>query len=225
MDSGKFILFSILLLVSLCQSSTLSCSFENPYWSIRCSRIHSSNHLQMHFNECLGSVNEVMTVTSACDVLTVLQANETLMNEAELTQIEALAVYSSQIVSIPNGIAGKLPHLRGLRIIYCNLIELHKSNLEQFGAQLVSISFEANLLVSLDSDIFEHQPRLFSLSLSHNPLKYINPKLFENLKKLSLQWVDLRNIQCLGNKIDVYFMGNSISFRSFKWPTQHCCFN
>lgn len=219
MDSGKFLLFSILLLVSLCQSSTLSCSSESPYWSIRCSRIHSSRHLQMNFNECLGSVNEIMTVTSACDVLTVLQANETLMNEPELTQIEALAVYSSQIVAIPNGIAGKLPHLRGLRIINCNLIELHKSNLEQFGSALVSISFENNLLVSLDSDIFEHQPRLFSLSLSHNPIKYINPNLFENLKKLSIQWVDLRNIQCLDNKVDVYFTGNSISFRAFKWPT------
>lgn len=112
--------------------------------------------------------------------------------------VELLSIETKNVKFIPAGIKKNFPNLKKFEVIRGGLIHLEREDMRQFGSDLISVSFWKNTLTALEGDLFEFNPNLEYIGLHHNALKFINPSLFENFKKLTnLQIVEFDNSTCI----------------------------
>lgn len=139
---------------------------------------------------------------------------------ANLSEIDALQIYNSVIISIPDGIADKLQKLRALVINWSCLETLNQENMQQFGASLEHAEFIGNRLTTLDTDLFKHNRNLKMINFSSNPFNYIDPIFFENLKNLiNPLFINFHFTNCINQN---FFFHSDVSLVNFEWKLERC---
>lgn len=121
------------------------------------------------------------------------------------TKIESIHITSlSKVMFMPKGFKNEniMPTLKMLLLKEGNLQELKNSDLKQFGDDLIYLNLRGNKISSLDADLFEHNPNLEYVDLSENPLEYIEPGFFKNMRKMkNLAIVRFENAGCMNQAI------------------------
>lgn len=124
---------------------------------------------------------------------------------ANRTKIESIHITSlSKVNFMPKGFKNEniMPNLKMLLLKEGNLQKLKKSDLKQFGGDLIYLNLRGNKIRSLDADLFEYNSNLEYVDLSENPLQYIEPGFFENFEKMkNLSYVRFENCDCMNQSI------------------------
>lgn len=90
--------------------------------------------------------------------------------------------------------------------------------MRQFGSTLVHASFWGNLLQSIEADVFEFNINLAFISFSQNPLKFISPEFFKNLKSLiHLENVWISDSNCINQR---FYPADNM--QTFEWRYSGC---
>lgn len=166
-------------------------------------------------------VFENMTVNSFdVNIENVLFEDKTEVNSSK---IEGLYIKGAKNMNfLPMGIKEKIPKLRVLAIYHSGLIHLDKYDMQQFGSDLEYARFSNTSLTALAEDVFMYNSNLIYINLENNPLKFIDPLLFENFKKMvNLEEIDINHSYCIAE----YFVKVSPIERnitSFNWNAEKC---
>lgn len=115
---------------------------------------------------------------------------------------------------MPKLIGKSFPNLIFIEFIDCDLIELNKNDLQQFGANLESINLSGNSLTKLNAGLFEFNPNLDHIKLNSNPLKMIEIEFFNNLGKLKKLNDFMLSGGCVGDEqieIDKFMPVNAVN--------------
>lgn len=140
-------------------------------------------------------------------------------NGFEDTNIEALGFQAqSKLNYIPEGLKDHYPNLVGLYFDETPLKVLTEENMKQFGSDLIHFHVSKSLITHLSKNLFANNPKLKFLSLSDNPLKYIEPGFFDVVLKMdNMLLFDMRDCQCINKQSE----GDEI--KNFDWS--HSCDN
>lgn len=111
--------------------------------------------------------------------------------------VELLSIESESVKFVPADVKKNFPKLRKFEIIHSGLIHLEREDMRQFGSDIISVSFWKNSLTALEGDIFDFNTNLEYIGLDQNPLKFINPALFQSFKRRSLKLVEIKNSTCI----------------------------
>lgn len=91
--------------------------------------------------------------------------------------------------------------------------------MRQFGADLGFAGFSGNSLTASNENLFEFNPNLKYIFFPFNPLKYIDPVIFQHFKNMEkpekLRSANFENCNCL----------HVLSFKArlFEWNINHTC--
>lgn len=144
--------------------------------------------------------------------------NSTITN---LEQIQGIFIAKAPLIKfIPSGIKRNFPNLKAIIIESSGLLSINKEDLREFGISLQYLELFRNLLTFIDANLFEYNQNLTFINLSSNPLRYIEPAFFTNLKIMkSLEQIHLSTVGCM----DQYFatiVGHNI--KTFEWSHEGC---
>lgn len=121
-------------------------------------------------------------------------------SEFDTSEIKLMKIFtkSKSVKFMPAGIKKLFPMLTTIDIQKSGLSHLEKNDMLQFGDALVFANFRMNDLTALEGNLFDYNPNLKYIWLNDNPLKYINPSLFESFKTMkSLEYVSLAKSSCI----------------------------
>lgn len=175
---------------------------------------------EIHYCRAADSINVTFPGTS---VSTFLHSNGSEVTN--LTEIEGLLVEDAIFKFIPTDVTVKLPNLKVLAITTSKLVSLSKENLKQFGEKLKIVDFSENKIISIDADLFENNPNLKMILLDRNPIRYIHPKFFTNLKNLSLKVLELESAGCIDqeyNTLKPLKGEKGLDLSTFEWNYDNC---
>lgn len=160
-----------------------------------------------HFEAVLTCVNKVLEVNH--QDTEVEQVLDKFGNDiSEVFNIEALDIQETDMKFIPKGIKTVCPRLKALNLRNTGLMSMKREDFTPFGSELEYVSFRANNIIALDSDIFADNPNIKFISFQSNRLRFIEPEFFENARKLT-QLAALNMIDC--TCISKYYTSNSLS--------------
>lgn len=75
-------------------------------------------------------------------------------------------------------------------------------------------------LTALEADLFEYNPNLIEVYFYGNPLKYIEPQLFENFKQMrELNQINLLSCGCVHN---LFSKSSGNNIKTFDWNATSC---
>jgi Leucine-rich repeat (LRR) protein len=103
-------------------------------------------------------------------------------NNSNVTQFFAKGI---DIHQIPKKVGETYKYLEVLRITSCDLKVLYKSDLKNFD-NIKYLDLLGNKLDNLESDVFEHTPKLIEIMLNNNRLQFLGPNLLHPLKALKV---------------------------------------
>lgn len=108
--------------------------------------------------------------------------------EVETSSIKVVEINTgkSSVKFMPAGIKKIFSRMISIDLVNSGLSHLEKDDMRQFGEDLRTANFEGNSLTALEGEIFEFNPNLWDLSFKSNPLKFVDPALFQNVKELKL---------------------------------------
>lgn len=86
----------------------------------------------------------------------------------------------------PLGLATFFDNLESVEVDDAQLIEIHSSDLQQFGGKLIRLDFGSNAIESLEADLFQFNPNLMSLNIGANRITHIEEGTFRGLDKLEI---------------------------------------
>lgn len=138
-----------------------------------------------------------------------------------LAQIEGLVIANATVKFIPANLGAKFSNLSFLAIVYSGLLSVKKEDFREFGVSLRRIYLGGNKIISIDADLFEYNSKLILIRLFYNPIRYIEPDFFKNLKKLKdISEVDLRTFSgCTSQLFDSKY-GEKMA--TFAWSSEDC---
>lgn len=151
-------------------------------------------------------------------VAKVLNKDQTLSNTSATEGVSVDGAGNMNF--LPSGIKENFPKLKVLAVYDSKLIHLDSYDMKQFGSDLVYARFYKTSLTALDGGIFEFNPNLFFINFENNPLKYVDPLLFENFKHMTaLIEVDINRSDCI-NKVLV--KNETENFENVDWNAEKC---
>lgn len=116
---------------------------------------------------------------------------------------------------IPFGLKKSFPRLKAIRVLDSFLIHLDQQDMQQFGADLQNARFWNTKLTALEEGLFIFNSNLIYIDFDGNPLKYIDPQLFENFKRMkSLEIVELAGSGCISQRCSIK---NNNPCHAFNW--------
>lgn len=137
-----------------------------------------------------------------------------------LYRIEVLWIEFAQMYFMPNGIKMKFLNLKAIKISKCFLKYLNRKNMRQFGSDLEHAIFNDNQISILGADLFQFNPNLKEINFDMNPLKFIDPGFFENIKILQhIKYVSFLNSQCIDQGFTLDEHGD---IQSYIWNDENC---
>lgn len=176
---------------------------------------------EINYCRAADSINSINNVNfPGSSVSTFLHSNGSEVTNR--TEIEGLFVQYATFKFIPTDIAMKLPNLRVLAIRSSKLVSLSKENMKQFGEKLELADFSENKIISIDADLFEYNPNLAVIFLESNPIRYIHPEFFTNLKNLNLKMFLFNSAGCIDQDFNTEREEKGLDFASFEWNYDNC---
>lgn len=138
-----------------------------------------------------------------------------------------LAIYEAynHLKFLPSGIKEMFPNLKVLDIKKCGLMHLDVNDMLQFGSDIVAIHLERTRLTVLENNLFQFNTNLMSISIIENPLKYIDPQFFDNLKrrKGTLETVELNgDCSCIEYGGRKFKKSEGHDIETFMWHIDDC---
>lgn len=138
--------------------------------------------------------------------------------------IEYVSIGESECKFMPTNLKRRFPDMKALQFEFNSLKHLDQHDMKQFGLDLKIAIFFFNELTALEGDLFKFNSNLKHIDFAMNPLKYIDPKLFENFKQMSsLEEVAFRRIfiaeeSCLTTS----FYKVKSDIQTFQWNSEKC---
>lgn len=214
------ILLVIFFSCSVSSQDSQDCSMNKI--RISCSFIKEFHHPYTNANRLTCSSYDDMLINSnipGSSVSSVVHKNGS--DVTDLEQIKVLQINSATVKFIPTGIKNKFINLEALQIYDSGLLSVDKENLRAFGSSLEFISFQKNKIISIDADLFEYNDNLKEINLRINPIRYIEPAFFTNLKNMkNIQKVHISSsIGCINREFSKRFDND---FSLFKWNNKTC---
>lgn len=185
----------VVLLFAFCTQSVKSQNCSMHKVEIVCGKVINApdfdDFLQCHVDE---SMKATILGSSVSSVVHKKNASDVTISGF----IKGLIIVNATVHFIPNGIGSKFPNLEALVIERSDLLSVNKENFRQFGTSFETLSLAKNNLTSIDADLFEFIPNLSLVMLSGNPLRFIAPELFQNLKIIkTFGYFDLSEAGCI----------------------------
>lgn len=114
-------------------------------------------------------------------------------------KITYLDINDQTVHYLPKGIENFFPLLEKLSIVGAELESVKSDNLKPF-VHLKTVNLKNNKITTLDSNVFESNPEITTLWISHNKLKHIGADILTPLKKLT--YADFSSNDCVDKLID-----------------------
>lgn len=216
----------ILLLIAACSASFLvksqDCSPDEKHLrlvEIICAKVTNEKWSDAEFHLTCEGDNATTSNFPDSSVSSVLHSNRSEV--ANLPDIIGLSFREVTMKFIPLGIKFKLVNLKVLQIYDCGLLGINKENLQEFGSSLEGLHLQINKITSIDADLFAYNPNLKYIGLFDNPIRYIEPEFFTNLKHLKgLKFLDLETSSCMNQTFSAVENGHDIT--TFVWQNENC---
>ncbi|XP_070501597.1 uncharacterized protein [Chironomus tepperi] len=103
--------------------------------------------------------------------------------------IEGIDVHEGEIQYFPRGLNKIFKNLKGIKVVYTGLKEIHQSDLKHFP-NLKTLDLSQNDLEILERNLFEFNPNLEEIYLFINKISHIDPNVFDQLTKLSILYLN-----------------------------------
>lgn len=163
--------------------------------------------------------NSTISTIPGSSVSSFIYSNRT--DVTNLSHFERLNIIGASLLKfIPTDIGSKLSNLKVLSIQFSGLLSVNKENLKEFGNSILIIDLESNKITSINADLIEFNPNLKSIYLQGNPLRFIEPAFFANLKKLeSIECVDLLSAGCTDQFVYIH---EGLQNATIEWSTEDC---
>jgi len=100
------------------------------------------------------------------------------------SDVEGFYVESVTIRYFPRGLEAFFKNIKVIQILSTSLKEVYQADLKPFP-KLVELNLYSNLLEVLEEGLFDYNPDLEFISFLDNNIVHIEPKVFDNLSKLS----------------------------------------
>lgn len=164
-----------------------------------CSGIHSINvECEIVQNEeFLKYVAKHWTITTPDVMITSINGHDApYYLDKNITYLD---IHDQTVHHLPKGIENFFPHLEQLAVVNAELESINSGFLKPF-VNLRVVYLKHNKITSLDSNLFEFNPEITTLAISHNQLKHIGVDILTPLKKLT--YADFSSNGCVDNLID-----------------------
>lgn len=168
--------------------------------TIECSQVKTISYDEIHKFQTCESVRPDLIVTDfRVEVTVVLNAKN---KNYYTTPIEAFSITNaSNLKFLPSAIKTNFPSLRAFDVEDCGLIHIDRHDMRELGTDILFIRFKNTKLYALEGNLFENNQKLKKVIFEKSPLNYIDPQLFENLKRIkSLNLVEFIKCHCVKYK-------------------------
>lgn len=149
---------------------------NNKSLTLKC-KVHYLNKCDRHCNVC---ESENLNVTTS-DIELVDVTGFSVRNVAFHNNVVRLSINNQVCNYVPIFTDKFFPNLETLRVFSSELKQIGQKNLKGFK-ELRELLLPLNEIESLDSDLFQFNPKIARIDLSHNKLKNVGLALFSSLK-------------------------------------------
>jgi len=113
--------------------------------------------------------------------------------------VEGFYAEFETIKFFPKGLDKLFKNLKLIHMYYCDLKEIHQSDLKPFP-NLVYFRLALNKIEVIEAGLFDYNPNLEFVGFWESKIIHIDPNVFDHLYKLSYLW--LSTVPCIN--IDFY---------------------
>lgn len=108
----------------------------------------------------------------------------------------------SELYSFPTGFKSFFPNVKAISLNEQPMKTIDSNSLKEFGDDLVSFESRFGKISSISRDTFKHNKNLRYIHFKRHPIKFIEPRFFENIIKIeSLEEVDMTENLCINQKM------------------------
>lgn len=156
---------------------------EKANFNIQCNDFYKGfwKHFPDHYYTfCIDNSSSLSIHKPGIEISRVFDKNG--KDHRRVLEIEALDIRNVSMKFLPTNLKIKLPKLKAIAIVNCDLKYILHGDMKHFGADLEYANFYGNKIAVLDGDLFEFNKNVRFMSFRQNPLKFIDPRFMENLK-------------------------------------------
>lgn len=171
-----------------------------------------------HLNNCVINCYQ-------CEVhkLVITKPNQTLTaingyhhEDDSSRDVVTLKIIEQIVNFLPSGVSQHFPYLTVLRIWSSGLRSFTQEDVRNMK-YLTDLSLSGNFLESLDSDLFNYNPRLIKVDFTRNRIKHVGSNLMRPLRSLSV--IDFYHNDCVNDGARYSFEDLKIKLRDTCPPT------
>lgn len=168
----------------------------NPASSINIECIYETINMFGSIYTCQVKTNTYIISPDSVDILT---AKGTHKNGSNNNDVLGIRAENSKFLYFPHGLKKIFKKLRTIWIESCQMKEIHQTDLMLYP-DLEILCIGGNDIQVFEEDLFKYNPDLRVISCWSCKIFHIDPKVFDNLSKLSDIWLVLN--QCIDKKSD-----------------------
>lgn len=190
MQTKKSLLFLVLTLFIILPTSTT--------FRLKCTRTRKSEEIKINctfiqtieYGNLVGRVKRCeadRSITSTNHRTSVIEVHQRsiCLTPSNLSDINGLWIDQADVKFIPTGIKKKIPNIKALSIMGSGLLAVQMSDFFLFREKLEYVDLQKNAIRFLDEDLFVYNTNLKVANFWDNPIGYIEPNFFANLKSLT----------------------------------------
>jgi len=145
---------------------------------------------------CYVYNNPIILTEESAEIKRISGIHEGSRNNDHVTGFSAIYL---TLKFFPRGLDKFFKNLKMFRISYCQLKEIHQSDLKPFP-NLVYLFLFCNEIEVIEAGLFDFNPNLEVVGFREPKIKHIDPNVFDNLTKL--RWFWFREVPCIDKNID-----------------------
>lgn len=137
------------------------------------------------------------------------------------SKIKALDIRDAKLKFIPTGIINFFPNLIAIYIQSSGLLAVSKEDFRELGNSFEWLAIhDTNSITYIEADLFLYNPNMRFIYFNGNPLRYIEPDFFKNVKKFErIESISFESVGCMNQK---FTNSSQNDIKSFVWKNQGC---
>lgn len=213
----KYLKLIVIVLV-YSRSNLVECDDQKSYTNVICGKLVNEDWIAIgNILACIDSSSSDITKPNT-KIIEINGVGGSHLNETIKKNISALEFVGRKIKFIPRKLKTELPGLKAFSCEKCGIVSIEKDDLEQFGNDLELLWLPNNLLSSLMSNLFVFNQNLKLINIAGNPLKYIEPEFFDNLKYIKhIESLNMTKCGCVDENF--HFTPDT---KSIQWNDSKC---